>query len=100
MAIKNLKITPRSKIKSALRRLFLMSREHSFALKEQKYSCNICGIKQSKAKGREVKVNVHHRCGKIDNWNIIINEIYKYLLCNPKELQVLCEDCHKEKHNT
>jgi len=58
-----------------------------------KYCCNKCGIKQSKAKGREVKVEVHHKEG-ILNWEEIYEAIRKNLLCDPDLLEVLCKECH------
>lgn len=88
--------TPRSKIKRILSQLFLRSRERAARLKMDKYCCQDCGIKQSKAKGRVVKVEVHHREGVL-NWDQLLNEIYKYLLCLPEFLITLCVSCH-EKH--
>jgi hypothetical protein len=46
------------------------------------------------AKGREIKIEVHHRDG-ID-WDFLIDEIFRVLLVNPDRLQVLCKDCHKD----
>jgi hypothetical protein len=88
--------TPRSRIKSMLRMLWLRSRERSEILKQQNYSCQRCGIKQSKAAGQEVKVEVHHKDG-IGNWDKLIDEIQKELLCSPEHLEVLCKECHKEE---
>ena len=86
-------ITPRSRIRGTLRQLFLKSRERSEALKRDNYTCQDCGIKQTKKKGQEVKVQVHHKKG-IDMWEQLIDLIYQELLCDPEELQTLCEDCH------
>ncbi len=94
---RKLEYTPRSKVRSALRQLWLRSREHSKALKNANYTCERCGVKQSKAKGKEVRVEVHHIYG-ID-WEYIIDEIYKEILCSPVHLEVLCEKCHKEEAN-
>lgn len=91
-------ITPRSQIRSALRRLFLRSRERAMRLKMDEYTCQKCGVKQSKAKGKEVKVEVHHKQG-IGNWNRVIDEIYKELLCRPESLETLCAKCHQEEGN-
>ena len=90
-------ITPRSKIRAALRRLWLRSRERAFALKLAGYKCQKCGVKQSKAKGREQKIEVHHQEG-IGNWESIIDEIYIELLIQPTCLKVLCPECHKKEH--
>jgi len=56
---KRLPYTPNSKIKAAVRSLFLRSRERAEAKKRDGYACKRCGKKQSKAKGREVSVEVH-----------------------------------------
>jgi len=90
--------TPRSQLRSALRRLFLRSRERAAALKAAGNCCEECGVKQSRAKGREVYVEVHHR-EHILNWDLLFDYIYRHLLCDPKELQVLCTDCHNKEHN-
>jgi len=89
--------TTKSQITIALRRLWLRSRERASALKRDKYTCQNCGVKQSKAKGKEQKVQVHHKNG-ITNWNEIINCIRKNLLCNPENLETLCPNCHKNKN--
>ena len=73
--------------------MWVRSYERGEALKRDKYTCQTCGIKQSKKKGSEVKVQVHHKEG-ILNWDYIIDAITQYLLCDPDKLQTLCEDCH------
>jgi len=93
---KRLEYTPNSKIKSMCRKLFLQSRERGKRIKNDKYTCQKCGAKQSKAKGKEVKVEVHHIEG-ICNWQEIYEVIRKNLLCDPSMLQTLCKDCHKEE---
>ena len=92
---KKLPSTPRSRIRSALRQVFLKSRERAAVLKEANYTCG-CGAKQSKAKGKEVAVNVHHKTG-IDNWNAIIDAVFNQLL-NKDDMEVLCKDCHDKEH--
>ena len=92
---KKLPHTPSSRIRSALRQLWLRSRERAAALKRDKYSCVKCGVKQSKAKGKEVKVEVHHKEG-ILNWDELIWSIRDELLCDPKHLETLCKKCHRE----
>ena len=93
---KKLPYTPNGRIRSALRRLFLRSRERASAIKRDNYSCVKCGVKQSKAKGREVYVECHHVEG-ILNWGKLIILIREYLLCDPKHLETLCEKCHKKE---
>ena len=87
--------TPRSQVRAALRRLFLRSRERAGALKEASYVCNRCGKKQSKARGREVKVECHHKDG-ID-WDGVIDLIFERILHPKERLEVLCVKCHKEE---
>jgi len=88
------KTTTDGKIRSALRRLWLRSRERSEALKKAQYSCHDCGVKQSRKKGHEQKVEVHHIDG-ILNWQEIIKNIRKNLLND--NLEVLCPECHSKK---
>ena len=64
-------------------------------MKNASYTCEKCGVKQSKAKGKEQKVEVHHEHG-ICNWDEIIDVIEEQLLCDPEYLQVLCPQCHLE----
>jgi len=91
-----LPITPRSQIKGMLRQIWLRSRERAEALKRAGYTCNKCHVKQSKAKGKEQKVEVHHKEG-VGNWDEIVQLIYDQLLCDPSKLEVLCPICHKEE---
>ena len=95
---KRLPYTPNSKIRAALRQLFLRSRERAACLKAAGNRCEKCGVKASKAKGRKVSVYVHHREG-ICNWQEIFDAVRKNLLCNPEKMQCLCDDCHKEEHS-
>lgn len=100
MPKKNIQKTPRSQIRSTLRRLFLRSREHSFALKRDGYKCQLCGIKQSKRgkdRSRWILVQVHHQ-NMVENWERLIDMVYQSLLCHPDELIVLCHDCHDKAH--
>jgi len=64
-------------------------------MKDCGYTCSCCGAKQSRAKGREVFVEVHHRDG-ID-WAGLLADIRERLLNQP--MIVLCKDCHKEQHH-
>ena len=89
---KKLNKTPRSRVIAALRRLWLRSRERAVALKREGYCCEKCGKKQSVAKGKEVKLEVHHKEGI--EWEQLIDLVFEQLLCNPEKLEVLCKDCH------
>jgi predicted HNH restriction endonuclease len=51
-------------------------------------------VKQSKAKGKEQAIEVHHKTG-IQNWENVIDVIYQQILCSPATLEVLCPDCHE-----
>lgn len=86
--------TPTSQIKSALRKLWLRSRERQRAIKRDGYACVKCGKKQSRAKGREVYVEVNHRRGI--KWAEIIAFIRAELLCEPSRLETLCKEHHAE----
>jgi len=88
--------TSRARIKGMLRQMWLKSAERSEALKRDCYTCQDCGIKQSKKKDHVVKVQVHHKEG-INNWDEIIDMILESLLCDPDKLQTLCEECHENK---
>ena len=90
---KKLPYTPKSGIVRYIRMCFLRSRERLKVLKEAKYTCCQCGRKQSKAKGREVKVEVHHK--KRIDWDKIVQYVRKEVLDKPME--VLCKECHKEE---
>jgi 5-methylcytosine-specific restriction endonuclease McrA len=89
-------VTPNSQIKSALHRLWLRSRERAAAVKRDGNTCQSCGKKGSKAKGREVKTEVHHLDGV--EWQNIIAYIRRHLLCDPSRLEILCDHCHDIEH--
>jgi 5-methylcytosine-specific restriction endonuclease McrA len=95
---KKLPYTPNSMIRSALRKLWLRSRERAAALKRDGYKCQRCGRKQSKAKGKEVAVEVHHR-DRVQNWPALIDAVREHLLCDPADLETICVDCHKKEHD-
>ena len=94
--MKRLPYTPRSRIRNALRLLWMRSRERAAALRNTKYSCNRCGVKQTSAKGRKVKLVVHHKNG-ID-WEGVCNIIQARILQTPEQLEPLCERCHEKEH--
>ena len=93
---KKLPWTPNSRIKAALRQLWLRSRERAAAIKRDNYTCQKCGIKQSRAKGKEVYVEVHHKQGVL-NWDKIYSAIREHLLIEPGGLETLCKKCHEEE---
>ena len=89
--------TPNGIIRSALRQVWLRSRERRAALKRDGYTCQICGKKQSRAKGREVHVEVHHKTHIVD-WDGLIQKVREELLCHPDDLVTLCKECHHRVH--
>lgn len=92
---KKLPWTPNSRIRQSLRLLWLRSRERAAALKNANYCCAYCGVKQSVAKGREVKLEVHHIDG-ID-WDGLCDLIRERLLQKPERLAPACKECHDKK---
>jgi len=93
---KKSKHTPRSRIRAALRNLWLRSRERADALKLSGKRCAHCGVKETRAKGREVVLNVHHTDG-ID-WEGIIDLIAERILQDETKYTVLCKGCHDQEH--
>ena len=93
---KKLPTTPRSRVRASLRQTWLRSRERSAAVKRESNTCERCGAKGSQAKGREVKIQVHHRRGV--DWDGLIDLVFERLLVDPAWLEVLCKDCHREHH--
>jgi hypothetical protein len=88
---KRLPYTPKSRIQNWIRRGWTQSRENAKVRKDANYSCSQCGKKQSRAKGKVVKIEVHH----IDeiNWENVIRVVREEVLDKPQI--VLCYDCHK-----
>lgn len=84
--------TPRSRVRAALRQLWLRSRERAAAIKAESNTCEECNRKGSVAKGKEIKIEVHHLEGV--EWDFLIDEVYRVLLVNPDKLQVFCKECH------
>ena len=93
---KKLPTTPRSKVRAAIRQLWLRSRERAAALKRDNYTCQTCGVKQCTAKGKEQKVEVHHKLG-IGNWEQVVDLIYSEILCDHSLLETLCPECHEQE---
>jgi 5-methylcytosine-specific restriction endonuclease McrA len=98
MAKKRVDYTPNSQIIAALRLLWLRSRERASAIKRDKNTCQICGSKGSVAKGREVKIEIHHLAPGDINWDRIIRVVRAELLCEPNMLITLCKEDHKKVH--
>jgi 5-methylcytosine-specific restriction endonuclease McrA len=94
---KKVSYTPRSKVRAALRQLWLRSRERAAALKRDNYTCQHCHKKQTLAKGKEFKVSVHH-IHQINNWDKVIDKIYEEILCNESQLMTVCDNCHDKIH--
>lgn len=90
--------TPRSRIRSALRQLWLRSRERAKAIKRDKYTCQHCMRKQSRAKGKEFYVQVHHIKPIDDDWEYVIDLIYERILVDSDSLKTLCIECHDKLH--
>lgn len=83
--------TPRSRVKAALRQLWLRSRERAKCMKDAGYRCTECDVKQSVAKGKEVKLEVHH-LSEI-HWEKLVDLVFEMLLDAPQT--PLCKPCHK-----
>ena len=88
--------TPSSQIRSALRVLWLRSRERSAALRSTNNCCAYCGVKQSVAKGKECRLAVHH----MDHvpWDDLLKQIRDKLLQTPDRLAPCCKSCHDKIH--
>lgn len=86
--------TPRSRIRAAIRQVWLRSRERAKSIKDAGRCCTDCGIKASVAKGKVVKLEVHH--DPPIEWNGIIDLIFDRVLNVPQ--YPLCKDCHKKRH--
>jgi len=94
---KRLPYTPRSKVKSALRQLWLRGRERGNAVRRDCNTCVYCCRKGTKARNKErVDIQVHHMRGI--EWEELIDMVYKYLLVHEDYLECVCTDCHDELH--
>ena len=87
---KKLPYTPKSKITSPIRRIWLYSRERKAALNRDKV-CQCCGSDKA--------LHVHHiePIGK-KAWDEIVKLVRKHILVSPDKLTVLCKRCHKIVH--
>ena len=87
--------TPNSRITGGFARTFTNSREHGEALKKTGHRCYQCGVKRSVAKGKEVKLYVHH----IIPVNIKrVMEIYREEYLQQNNLMPVCKECHMALH--
>ena len=86
----------RSQVRSALKRMWMVSPERRAALKASGYCCEDCGVKASKAKGREQVIEVHHKDGA--NLEKVIDAVFEYLLHEHTRLSSRCPDCHNKFH--
>ena len=91
-----LETTPRSKVKGALRQLWMRSRERNQAIKNAGRCCQVCGKKASQAKGREVVLNAHHIFGI--NWEKLVDLVFERLIRPPEEYEIVCVECHTKHH--
>lgn len=87
--------TPSGRIRQALRLLWLRSRERQAALKATGYRCAYCGVKQSVAKGKEVRLEVHHMDGV--DWEGLIELVRERLLQRAERLAPACKECHAKE---
>lgn len=99
MARKPKSIIPRSKIRAALRRLWLWSdlrrdairAAHIGGTKRPKlYWCASCGCPYPL---KEIQVDHIEPAGSMDNAEVFIQRLF----CKVEGLQVLCTDCHFQK---
>ena len=88
--------TPDAPLRSWLRRIWMKCNEKAYANKREGYCCEHCGAKNSRAKGKEVRVIIHHK--KLINWDKIFRVLRRELLVSPDQLTALCDDCHKAEH--
>ena len=87
---KKLPYTPASRIASWIRRGWTRSRESAKCRKDAGYTCSQCGRKQSKAKGKELSVQVHHI--EEINWEPVVEVVRREVLDKPQIC--LCKECH------
>lgn len=87
--IKSLK----SRAQPVLRKLWWFSPERRAVLKRDNNTCVECHRKASKAEGREVKVEVHHKKGEI-RWDKIVKVLEEELFVPIEDMETLCKECH------
>jgi hypothetical protein len=77
--------------------IWLRCPERYNALKETAQCCCTCGVKKSQAKGRVVKMYVHHL--HRPNWERILQVLKEELFSEPIYLWPLCVECHDDLHD-
>ena len=87
----------KSRIRSALRRVWLYSPEYRDAKRYYNNTCAECGRKGTAAKGREVKTQLHH-IGGMPELPGLIDEIIRVMYPPVEGYEVLCKECHKLLH--
>jgi 5-methylcytosine-specific restriction endonuclease McrA len=87
--------TPVSQIKNCFRMLSMRAREIQAVRRRDNNTCRQCGKKHSVAKGKEVKVQIHHSVKP--NWDRIITAVREELL-NPENMFAVCKECHDQIH--
>lgn len=61
-----------------------------FCFKRDNYTCQNCGDKNYKGRGKTIRIEAHH----IKNWSD-----YKDLRLDPDNIITLCYNCHKQVHS-
>lgn len=90
--------TPRSTIESALRRyIWLRCRERAEALRRAGYRCQGCGVKQSAARGQEVRLDVHHK--NPADMKKAVDAVFEFVITSVDNLVPLCRGCHDAAHD-
>lgn len=87
----------RPKLISALRMIWLRSQERGDAIRSTDRRCVSCGVRESKAKGKEAKITVHHV--KRPDWERIVRVIKEELFSDIQWLWPICPDCHDDLHD-
>ena len=64
-------------------------------MKRDGYRCRECDARQSRAKGREVYVEVDHLDGI--SWELMIDYVYRHLLVPPERLETVCKADHAKR---
>ena len=89
--------TPRSRIRTTLRRLWLYSRERAAAVKRAENRCEVCNALSKDRKGGTVTLEVHHN--DMIEWEKVLDYIQRHILVHPDGLTVFCKQCHEDEHN-
>ena len=82
--------TKRVVVYKALYKLWMYSNERKAALKAEGCQCEECNTTDN--------IHVHHRDGT--SLKAVVDLIYEILLVHPDKLEVLCRDCHGNRHQS